>query len=197
MDMGKDNENHRLLELIERIATVVSSEERTKVEDALFRDVHLRSLHYLARCNRYSNTPSALGAFLGTTKGTVSQSIKVLEERGLVEKFEDGEDRRVIRLRLTKKGRSFIDQNVPRDALEGVLVKSLSKQESHLLSSLLLKSLKAIQESTKGRMFGVCVTCRHFNQNGLGAQHQCGLTKEPLSERESALICREHEIRPT
>lgn len=176
------------------MANLVGLEECTKVEEVLFRDVHLRALKYLERCNRYSNTPSALGVFLGTTKGTVSQSVKVLEERGLVEKFEDREDRRVIRLRLTKKGQSFIDRNIPRDDLEETLVKALSAKERQLLSTLLLKSLKAIQNRTQGRMFGVCVTCRYFIKNGLGAQHQCGLTKEPLSERESGLICREHEF---
>ncbi len=58
--------------------------------------VQLSALHYLARCNRYSDTPLGVTEYLGLTKGTVSQSLKVLEGRGLISKLPDARDRRSV-----------------------------------------------------------------------------------------------------
>ena len=40
------------------------------------------ALRYLARANRFSRTPAALADFLGTTRGTVSQTVIALERTG-------------------------------------------------------------------------------------------------------------------
>ena len=42
--------------------------------------VHLATLRYLCNCNRFSNTASAITEYLGQTKGTISQTLKVLEK---------------------------------------------------------------------------------------------------------------------
>ena len=173
---------------------LVHSEERAATRDPKFREVHLLALKYLGRCNRYSNTPSALGLYLGMTKGTVSQSVKVLEDRGLVEKYTDEADGRVIRLRLTQRGNTFVRKKLPSDALEATLLGEMTDRERDQLGSLLLKALRTIQSNTDGFVFGVCRTCRHFKERGLGTRHQCGLTGEPLLEVESSQICREHEL---
>lgn len=39
---------------------------------------------------------------------------------------------------------------------------------------------------------GVCRTCRHFQPHG-GGRGRCGLTGEPLGERDAGKLCREHE----
>ncbi|MFN2812475.1 MarR family winged helix-turn-helix transcriptional regulator, partial [Escherichia coli] len=73
----------------------------------------LSALHYLARCNRYSDTPLGVTEYLGLTKGTVSQSLKVLEGRGLISKLPDARDRRSVHLRLTDAGRALIEAVIP------------------------------------------------------------------------------------
>ena len=44
------------------------------------------ALRYLSRANRFSNSPIALTRFLGSTKGTISQTIKALERKGYIAK---------------------------------------------------------------------------------------------------------------
>lgn len=56
----------------------------------------VESLIYLARCNRYSNTPLALAEYFGLTKGTVSQTVISLEKKKLLDKMIDQSDRRVV-----------------------------------------------------------------------------------------------------
>jgi len=71
--------------LIERIGRLLS----TDAHAAGLLPVQWEVLRYLRRANRFSRTPAALTAYLGLTKGTVSQTLRALEGRGLVRKRVD------------------------------------------------------------------------------------------------------------
>ena len=182
----------QIASLIERIGNLLRSEERASGADSGLQTVHVQILNYLSQCNRYSNTPAGVTEFIGATKGTTSQSINILEAKGFIKKVPDIEDGRVIHLELTNKGRSFVENEFPPAEFSNTL-DNFSKEESENISELLTKLLIHLQRSNNGRIFGVCHTCKHFKKNGLNKSHQCGLTLEPLSEKESFLICREHE----
>src|SRR5262245_13888628 len=68
-------------------------------------------LRYLARANAISRTPGALAAFLGTTRGTVSQTLMALEAKGCIARVRTTRDRRVVRLELTDAGRTLLQQD--------------------------------------------------------------------------------------
>src|SRR3982751_1145499 len=97
-----------LLELVERLGNLMRSELRKSGSDESLQPVHLQALVYLSKANRYSNTPQALADYLGLTKGTVSQTLLLLDRRGLIERFEDDIDRRVVRLRLSSAGQRLL-----------------------------------------------------------------------------------------
>lgn len=178
--------------LIERLGNLLRSKEREFGSASGLQSVHVQILFYLSQCNRYSNTPGGVTEFIGSTKGTISQSINLLETKEFIYKIPDNEDRRVIHLELTEKGREFIESQFPPDEFSNSL-DIFNKEESEVLTKLLTKLLIHLQKRNNGRIFGVCNTCKYFNLKGLGRSHQCGLTQEPLSEDESQLICREYE----
>lgn len=95
-----------LYDYLERLTSLMRVWSREQPLVAELQPVQLSALHYLARCNRYSDTPLGVTEYLGLTKGTVSQSLKVLEGRGLISKLPDARDRRSVHLRLTDAGRA-------------------------------------------------------------------------------------------
>lgn len=185
-------ESERIASLIERLGNLLRAEERFAGKDSGLQPIHLQILHYLSICNRYSDSPAGVTEFLGATKGTTSQSIGVLERKAYLKKRPDKEDGRMVHLVLTPKAERYLKNEFPpqdfTDALSIIDPKQRKRLES-LLNELLLN----LQSQNQGAAFGVCKTCRFFKRNGLRESHQCGLTKEPLSEKESFLICREHE----
>ncbi len=70
-----------IYERIECMTTLIRSEERKKCTELGLQPVHFQVLNYLSRCNKYSNTPAAVANYLGMTRGTVSQSLIILEKR--------------------------------------------------------------------------------------------------------------------
>src|SRR5688572_13397288 len=105
-----DKSPFALLDLVERLGNLIRAEMRRMGSEHSLQVVHLQALVYLHRANRYSNTPQALAEFLQLTKGTVSQSLLLLDRRGLIERYEDEVDRRVVRLRLSPSGEQVVSE---------------------------------------------------------------------------------------
>jgi DNA-binding MarR family transcriptional regulator len=180
----------RLYALLERLGNLLRTEERTAGLRHGLQPVHLQALRYLESCNRYSNTPAALTEYLGLTKGTVSQTLLLLEEKGLLRKEASTEDRRVVHLHLTEAGRAVLDEALPPALFTQVLGGLPGGGEA--LEESLAALLRSLQAANAQRSFGACGTCKHFRREGPG-RFRCGLTKEPLSREDSVLLCREHE----
>lgn len=176
-----------LFDVAERLTNLAEAEVKAALGESGLQPVHARMLLYLAAANRYSNTPQAVGEFLGITKGTVSQSLILLEDKGLLTRLADEADRRVVRLALTSAGERLCA--TLRRALErrfGTVAAAEAASFAHDLTGL----LRRLQQAAGRHSFGVCRTCRHHLRAGRG--WRCGLTGEELSKEEGAQICRDH-----
>lgn len=182
-----------LFDLLERLSSLtrVWFREHPKLTD--LQPIQLSALMYLGRCNRYSNTPLAVTEYLGLTKGTVSQSLKALETKGLLVKTQDTRDKRSVHLLLTEPAQALLDAVMPPDFLVNAAQRMGARAED--LEGLLLELLRHIQQGENVPSFGLCRTCR-FHQT-LEAGAFCGLTQEPLEPMETELICREHAFPET
>lgn len=180
----------RVPALLERLSTLLRSDARQRGLPHGLQPVQVEALLYLSRCNRYSDTPQAVASFLGSTKGTVSQTLKVLEQRGLLVKRPDREDGRVVHLDLTPDGEELAHDLAVSPMMQEALA---SPSRERRLSTELEGLLVAMQQIGGHRTFGTCHTCRFFRREGGGLR--CGLTNEALSAAESELICREHEAK--
>jgi len=176
--------------LLERLSNLVRAEERGLGQETGLQPVQLHVLQYLARANRYSDTPAAVAEYLGLTKGTVSQTLITLEKRGLLERAGDKKDKRVVRLALTGEGRSLVRSCSPPPVLVKA-ARSMPKRDGEALRLLLTTLLQGVQKAAGVRGFGVCLHCRHFLTEDRG--FRCGLTLEALPTKQTEKICREHE----
>jgi hypothetical protein len=60
--------------------------------------------------------------------------------------------------------------------------------------AVLRDALRRALQRNDSRPFGVCQSCRYFRKNASGrGKHHCALIDEPLSEKESDLICSEQQ----
>lgn len=180
---------HSLSATLERLCNLLRTDVRQRALRHGLRPVHVEALLYLARCNRYSDTPQAVTEFLGSTKGTVSQTLKVLERKELLVKRPDADDGRVVRLRLTSTGRDLAEELAAGPLSPDALVTDSGRGER--LSEDLRDLLGEMQRTAGHRSFGACRTCRYFRRDEAG--YRCGLTHETLTAADSLLLCREHE----
>lgn len=172
--------------LLERLAALFQQMVREEALRHGLQPVHLQILAYLARANRYSTLPIAIAEYLGITRGTVSQSLALLERKGLVAKAPDDQDARRVQLRLTPAGEALLEGGWS-ERLESAL--TAMGVERAALESELRALLVGLQRSNGQRPFGICRHCAHFLEGAGGAR--CGLTGEPLAEAQTGKLCRE------
>jgi len=180
----------QVYDYLERISNLIRMGARRTEPFKGLQPVQLEALHYLASCNRYSNTPVAVAEYLGLTKGTVSQTLSILEGNGLIAKMPDVRDRRVVRLVLTEQGENLIREAIPPRVLK-LAVETLPEEFCGEMLVVLQTILQAMQKANQLKSFGVCKTCRHHRLEEHGSRW-CGLTREPLFPADAEKICREH-----
>ena len=176
-----------LLELVERLGNLMRSELRKSGGDEGLQPVHLQALVYLSKANRYSNTPQALADYLGLTKGTVSQTLLLLDRRGLIERFEDDIDRRVVRLRLSAAGERLLYESQPALAWQNA-TRNISPNRIRNATSALREALMTLQEDNEGTLFGECSSCA-FCQKLSQRIYRCGQMGDRLSGPETRKLC--------
>ena len=144
-------------------------------------------LRFIGRANSHSRTPSAIATFLGTTKGTASQTIIALEGKGYVHREKDSCDRRVCRLGVTPQGEQMLRSDPllsVRQAAEG-----LPGDMAEMLADGLEQLVCELRIRHGCHEFGVCCTCGHSRGPTEEGGAKCGLLQEDIPRAEATRIC--------
>ena len=176
----------RIAQLAERLGRLITNGEHADG----FKPVQWETLRYLNQANVFSRNPGSLAQYLGVTKGSVSQTLSTLEQRGLVRKRTDEKDKRVVRLELTPAGRRQVAAD-PLRALSssiGALDGGQQREAEAALEAILRTHLTRLGRQA----FGQCRDCRHLRKNK--RQYRCGLLDEPLELASTKMICAEFEV---
>jgi DNA-binding MarR family transcriptional regulator len=168
---------------LERLSSLYKSQMRHAATLEGVQVVHLEILRYLSISNKYSNTAQALTEYLGQTKGSISQSLKVLEKDGFIERKPSQKDKRVTHLYLTDKGQTSLNRMTQH------VMPNLEERSEEIDAIRFLLQTWQVNNNHKG--FGQCQTCC-FNRTLNNGEFECGLTNEPLSQSDIRKICREH-----
>lgn len=145
------------------------------------------ALAYLARANRFSRAPSHLADWLGTTRGTVSQTLKSLAAKGYVTESSAPRDRRSISYALTDPGRAALAHP---SALRQALT-TLAPDRAQATADTLADLLCGLLARQNQRPFGLCHSCRHHRPNPDGTAF-CALLEVALQPTETTELCAEH-----
>lgn len=148
-------------------------------------------LRYLARANRLSRSPGVLARYLGSTKGTVSQSLQTLVKKGLVSRQTRSEDERHVLLALTPAGEALL-KNDPLRAIAGDLEGLGGKTRRRFARGL--ADLLALEiDRQRAARFGTCGGCQHYRDGGKTGAPTCAVDGAAIAPLEAALLCFHHQ----
>ncbi len=147
----------------------------------------IAALDYLALANRFSRAPSQVAEYLGTTRGTMSQTLKSLVRKRYLTERRSETDRRSISYDLTPSGMAL----ARRHGALAHAVDALPAKDQESLGTGLSAILAARLSANGGRAFGICITCAYHRVKGDGAY--CALLSISLAPEETIQICYEQE----
>jgi DNA-binding MarR family transcriptional regulator len=186
-DRAEDVAVGHTLAQLERLARLMRSASHTEGLNA----AQWEALRYLARANRFSNSPGALTRFLGATKGTTSQTVLSLIKKGAIGKSLRNDDGRSVVLTLTDIGQKILSHD-PLLSLEKAIAKLGDKT-----SRRFAKGLDELLEIEVGRQgepsFGNCTGCAHASKDQ--GDVWCKVLNLNVSKDDTPKLCIYHKAK--
>ncbi|MER3465388.1 MAG: MarR family transcriptional regulator [Chitinophagaceae bacterium] len=135
---------------------------------------------------------SYLAQEFNMTKATISDSVKILLQKGLIQKFDHPEDTRSNIIDLTSKGRQIAEKSANfAFAIEQPL-STLSQEQKEIILSGLLKLIDELHKAGIITIQRMCFTCLNYQHTN--GKHYCKLLQTKLQNTELRIDCAEHEL---
>ncbi|MFW2403666.1 MAG: MarR family winged helix-turn-helix transcriptional regulator [Gammaproteobacteria bacterium] len=145
------------------------------------------AMRFFSRANRFSRTVSGFAEYHATTRGTASQTIRNLVDRGYLARTPSSRDGRSVLFDLTKEGL----RKLVADPLESLVdaAESLPDAQRSNTTNGLRALLAELENAAKCQTsIGRCALCGHLRA-GTDSGGQCRLMQEPLRAEELDEIC--------
>ncbi len=138
---------------------------------------------------------SVVAQKLALTPPTVSDSVRVLIEKGLVEKLADPADQRAGLLRLTRKGKPLAARATGWPEFLTGAIDALSLPEQTVFLQGVVKMIRTLQLNGEIPVSHMCLTCVHFRPNVHPGDepHHCAFVDAAFGARHLRLECSDHQ----
>ena len=135
---------------------------------------------------------SYLAQEFNMTKPTISDSIKILLQKGFIEKSYDLIDTRSYTVSLTETGKVTAEKSANFTfAIEKPLTSLTERQKTEMLNGL-LQLIHQLNKSGIITIQRMCFTCVNYRiEKG---EHYCNLLQSKLANDEIRIDCKEHEL---
>ncbi|MBD2580261.1 MarR family winged helix-turn-helix transcriptional regulator [Oscillatoria sp. FACHB-1406] len=137
---------------------------------------------------------SEVAAGLAVTAATASDAVRVLEEKGLVQKTRSPRDRRAIAITLTPPGETVARETACWPDVLLQAVGELSEFEQTIFLQGLIKIVRNLQEAGKIPIAQMCLSCQFFHPHRYPDSerpHHCDFVDAPFGDRNLNLECRD------
>lgn len=133
------NINHALNEVLVRIFRNINTVEEQALRTEEYKDVTINDIHVIEAIGmEEQKNMTTVAKSLHVTTGTLTISINSLVKKNYVERVRSEEDRRVVLVSLTEKGKkAFLHHRQFHDKLVNEIVEQLSDEEKHVLEKAL------------------------------------------------------------
>lgn len=145
------NINEALNEVLVKLFRNINAIEEQAIKNGIYKDVTANDMHVIEAVGVGSpkNMTSVAKALMVTT-GTLTISVNGLVKKGFVERTRSEEDRRVVLISLTQKGKQVYKQHQQfhREMVESV-VEQLTEEEKVILEKTLSNLNRFFKEKKK------------------------------------------------
>lgn len=181
--------NAKIVAGLERLSTVFRAVIQQQAKANKLTPLQTQLILFIASHRDNLCTVSRLAEEFVVTKATVSDSIRVLVEKGYLSKKAKA-DPRTFSLTVTSKGTDTLHQLQQLTQVFDPVLSCLSKQQRETTWQSIIQLISTFQAqgliSTR-----MCMTCQHFQKSNQSAF--CNLLQSPLTNKDLRIDCPEHE----
>ncbi len=181
----------RIVAALERISEAFRVLLWNESKEYALSPIQIQMLIFLLTHSEEQRKVSYLAQEFNMTKATISDALRVLEEKSLVKKTSDPNDSRSFVLDLTKKGKDIAEKT---SFFTNELQTPINKLYSDDKENLLLSLMTIIHHLNKAGVITIqrmCLTCIHYETDSKN-KHFCKLLSRKLETTDLRIDCPEH-----
>lgn len=128
-----------LNELLVSTFNIIISAEQKALREGIFKDLSLTEIHTIEAVGTCgAKTMSEVAGILGITVGTLTTAINHLVKKEYVERSRSNEDKRVVNITLTDKGRLAFEvhKKFHTDMVKNIIAELTPEEEQVLIKAL-------------------------------------------------------------
>ncbi|MDO6743617.1 MarR family transcriptional regulator [Tenacibaculum soleae] len=190
--MKNNNVNQKIINGLERISKAfrVLLWEKSKLYK--ISPIQIQLLIFCSNHKKENLKVSFLANEFDLTKATISDSIKILLKKELLNKVVNPKDSRSFTVELTSKGKEIVKQTISFSSVLNQSIDFLTEIEKGVFLKQLMEFIYQLNQKDVISTQRMCLTCYYYNKNG--NNHYCNLMKKTLKNIELRIDCDEHQI---
>jgi DNA-binding MarR family transcriptional regulator len=193
-DLKHQNENidSRIVAAMERVSQAFRVLLWNESKELSLSPIQIQILIFLMFHSEEKRKVSYLAEEFNMTKATISDSIKVLEQKKFIRKEYELHDTRSYVIYLTTKGLELAKRTA---AFTNQIQVPITRLNAEDKENLLISLMGIIQHLNKTGVITIqrmCKTCAHFAPGSGKTQHFCNLLNQQLLDTDLRIDCPEH-----
>jgi DNA-binding MarR family transcriptional regulator len=196
MAATKDRSSDTIIASVERLAGLFRLLLWDAGKQEKLSPIQIQFLIFLEGRAQELRTVSQLAREFNLTKATVSDAIKTLVAKGLVEKRTSAQDGRIATLQLTGGGRRAAARLRGWSDPVKARLRACPAGVKEDAALFLMDLIRSLQESGVIKVARMCLGCANFRRNaapGSDRPHRCALTGRSVGNADLKTDCRSYE----
>ena len=194
-NLKKQNSNldYKIVAGLERLSQVFRIFLWEKAKEYSLSPIQIQLMIFIRHHAQDKSTISYLAQEFNFTKPTISDAIKVLEQKTLIKKIIDSNDSRSYTIQLTEQGKKVVAETENfANPLATIISKSTQSDKLVLWENIrnLITQLNNVEVISIQR---TCFNCKHYAVKG--KTHFCNLLEQKLQTQDIRIDCEEFETR--
>lgn len=184
----------KIVAALERISQAFRVLLWQESKDFSLSPIQVQVLIFLLHHSEEKRKVSYLADEFNMTKATISDTIKALKGKKLIQKDYEQTDTRSYMIHLTKKGKDIAEKtSLFTKEIHSPIDKLFPDDKENLLLSLIgiINHLNITGVITIQRM---CFSCSHYQSSKNGQKHFCKLLNKTLHTNDLRVDCPEHQL---
>ncbi|GAB4201499.1 MAG: hypothetical protein Fur0023_06100 [Bacteroidia bacterium] len=183
---------YKIVAALERISEVLKRLLWDAATDYRLTPIQIQILIFLYYHIKDKSKPLYLSEEFQISKASLSDTLKILEQKKLIQKKQDAADQRSYYILLTNKGKQTVEKIISFEKpLLDVIASDLSQIEKEYFADILIKIIYQLYQKNIIQIQRMCFTCKYFDNKK--KEYFCNLLNKSLRNTEIRIDCPEYE----
>jgi DNA-binding MarR family transcriptional regulator len=184
--------DNKIVAGLERLSQVFRTLLWEKAKKHSLSPIQIQLLIFIQYHTADKSTISYLAQEFNVTKPTISDAIKVLEQKKMIKKMADEVDTRSYMIQLTASGKNIVSDTEHFVNPVTEIISTINQSEKLVLWQNITKLISQLHQSGAISLQRTCHYCKHFSSKNKAPY--CKLLEQKLLPQDIRIDCAEFEV---